>query len=77
MGTTLTTPCGRIFNAKGRPYKHTLDVLRHISTCADPECIRRRDIAYDSVNFEVEIDDDDMPDGAYWALQSELFGDEL
>jgi len=73
----LTTPCGRTVSISGHPYtKQSLQ--QHIMDCSHSACraARKRQLDADITESvdPLGVLDDDMPDGAYWAMHNEIYG---
>lgn len=76
----LTTKCGRTVSTKGKPFTHAT-LRQHEQDC--PQCNpgarkvhrRRHDPKEDGLDDDIlDMIDDDLPDGAYWAMYNELEG---
>ena len=68
---TMKSPCGRTKSRSGKKFT-TQSLAHHIQDCHD--CRNKRVRYDDEPDFELTnmIADEDMPDGAYFALAHEL-----
>jgi len=69
----ITSPCGKTKSRNGNPF--TLDSLAdHVRNCPDLSCKTSHE-ANKEFNYDPFcILDDDMPDGAYFAMHQEIYG---
>ena len=69
----IQTPCGKEKSRNGKSF--TVDTLvDHVRNCPDPVCKMVHKAKGEFDYNPLGILDDDMPDGAYFAMHQEIYG---
>ena len=69
----IQTPCGKAKSSNGKPFTEN-SRLTHMKNCPSPICKSIREAEEEREYDPFSLLDDDMPDGAYFAMHQEIYG---